>query len=150
MILDLERRTAAARAEAGNWADPGDDVLVAEAITCLCKGKPPKRGSGTWRDMTNVLKPIHADWGLHDEEVGDALVIIRAAIALFLDEKQQMAVYKYPSFAANYGQYLSRAMNGDQKGDHHGNTYQRSRGRIAQGAVRREVASEEEARAILG
>jgi len=120
-MLDLARRTAAARAEAGNWADPGDDVLVAEAITCLCKGKPPKRGSGTWRDMTNVLKPTHADWGLHDKGVDEALVIIRAAIALFLDEKQQMAVYKYPSFAANYGQYLSRAMNGDRRQTPHRN-----------------------------
>lgn len=110
---DLQRVTKQVQAEAGNWADVGEDALATEAITCLCKGKLPKRGSGTWRDMINILKPIHADWGLHDMEVDEALAVVRAAIALFLDEKQQMAVYKYPSFAANYGQYLSRAMNGD-------------------------------------
>jgi len=114
LLLEQERITVAARAQgSGNYAEPTTDALVDAAITCLCEGNGPKKGSGTWHDMANTIKPIHADWGLHDEEVSKALAIVRAAIALFLEEKQQMAIYKYPSFAANYGQYLGRAMNGD-------------------------------------
>jgi hypothetical protein len=113
---------AEAQQHEGAWSTPnGTDALVEMAITCFCGGNGPRRDSGTWYDMANTIKPVHADWGLHEEEPDKAVAIVRAAIALFLKEKPQMVVYKYPSFAANYGSYLSRIMNGDngQKGAQH-------------------------------
>lgn len=117
LMQDLERATQAKRAEAGgNPAVPpsagGDDVLVDTAIACLWSNGP-RKGSGTYRDMVNVISPVHADWGLHDMEIGEALDLVRDAAALFLQEKPSMIVYKYPSFAANYGHYLGRAQNGE-------------------------------------
>jgi len=107
--LEVAARTAEARAEAGgNYAVPGDDVLADAAIACLW-GDGPRKGSGTYRDMVNVLSQVHADWGLHDMAVGEALDMVREATRLFKKEKPDMAVYKYPSFAANYGNYLSQA-----------------------------------------
>lgn len=113
LSFELERLTVENKEV--NYATPDEDALVETAIACLYDGNGPMKGSGTWHDMANTVKPIHADFGLHDEEIDKALAVIRAAIALFLEEKRQMAVYRYPSFTANYGHYLSRAMNGDTK-----------------------------------
>lgn len=112
--LTVAQKCAAHREEAGNYADPLEDVLIDTAITHFSNGRAPKKSSGTYRDMANVIGEIHAAYDLASEERGKALNAVRLAIELFIAEKPQMAIYKYPSFAANYGQYLTRALNGEK------------------------------------
>jgi len=150
LSFGLERETAAKQAEAAAYADPIDDVLIDTAISLLCNGRSPKKGNGTYRDMAEVLGKVHADFGLNDERQGVALNAVRQAVELFMAEKPDLTVYRYPSFSANYGQYLSRVLSGNgstKKGAPQHGSHQRT---IAPNAVPRRAATEAEARAILG
>jgi hypothetical protein len=146
LSFGLERKTEAAQAEAVAYADPLDDVLVDTAISLLCNGRAPKKGNGTYRDMANVIGEVHIAFGLNDERPAVALSAVRQAVELFMAEKPDLTVYRYPSFSANYGQYLSRVLSGKKGAQQHG-SHQRT---IAPNAVPRRAATEAEARAILG
>jgi hypothetical protein len=153
------REAEANQKAGGNYAVPptagGDDGLADAALFALYSfrgKKPAKKGSREWQNQCSRVAEALKAYGYERA----SLELVEKAAEIHCERKGDWTNVFYPSFAMDFGQALSDAEHfikhgrlpddGNRKGAKHG---PRKR-HIADGAVKRQVATEDEARAILG